>query len=59
MTEKERYETILAVLAEKVQEQARKIGFLEWENTDLKKKIAEAEASAKTEKTKSEKEIKK
>ena len=46
MTEKERYETLLAVLVEKVQEQARKIGFLEWENTDLKKKIAEAEAAA-------------
>ena len=43
MTEKERYETILAVLAEKVAEQERKIGFLQWENGDLKKKLAEAE----------------
>lgn len=45
MTEKERYETILAVMAEKVKEQERKIGYLEWENGDLnlKKKLAEAE----------------
>lgn len=43
MTEKERYETILAVMAEKVAEQERKIGFLQWENGDLKKKLAEAE----------------
>ena len=43
MTEKERYDTILAVLAEKVAEQERKIGLLQWENGDLKKKLAEAE----------------
>lgn len=43
MTEKERYETILAVMADKVKEQERKIGYLEWENGDLKKKLAEAE----------------
>lgn len=47
MTEKERYETILAVLAEKVAEQERKIGFLLWENGDLKKKLAEAEQHTK------------
>ena len=47
MTETERYETILAVLAEKVAEQERKIGFLQWENGDLKKKLAEAEQQAK------------
>ena len=52
MTEKERYETILAVLAEKIQVQASRIGFLEWENTDLKKKIAEAETSANMKKEK-------
>lgn len=48
MTEKERYETILAVLAEKVAEQERKIGFLQWENGDLKKKLAEAERHTKS-----------
>lgn len=42
MTE-EQYETILATLADKVKEQARKIGYLEWENADLKRKLAEAE----------------
>ena len=42
MTEKH-YETILAVLAEKVKEQESQIGFLTWQNDDLKKKLAEAE----------------
>lgn len=42
MTEKQ-YETILALLADKVKEQETKIGYLEWENDDLKKKLAEAE----------------
>lgn len=42
MTE-EQFETILATLADKVKEQARKIGYLEWENADLKRKLAEAE----------------
>jgi hypothetical protein len=42
MTEKQ-YETILALLADKVEEQKNKIGFLTWENEDLKKKLAEAE----------------
>lgn len=42
MTEKQ-YETILALLADKVKEQETKIGYLEWENNDLKKKLAEAE----------------
>ena len=42
MTEKQ-YETILALLADKVKEQETKIGYLEWENGDLKKKLAEAE----------------
>ena len=42
MTEKQ-YETILAVLADKVKEQERQIGFLTWQNDDLKKKLAEAE----------------
>ncbi len=43
MTERERYETVLAVLADKVKEQEVKIGYLTWENGDLKKKLAEAE----------------
>lgn len=47
MTEKECYETILAVMAEKVKEQERKIGYLEWENGNLKKKLAEAEQHTK------------
>ena len=42
MTEKQ-YETILALLTDKVEEQKNKIGFLTWENEDLKKKLAEAE----------------
>lgn len=47
MTEKERYETILAVLAEKIKEQERDIGYLKYQNDDLKKKLAEAEQQAK------------
>lgn len=43
MTEKERYETILAVLADKVKEQELQIGYLKWENGDLKNKLAAAE----------------
>lgn len=35
------YETILAVLTEKIQEQANKIGYLEWKCDDLKKKLEE------------------
>lgn len=42
MTEKH-YETILALLAEKVKEQESQIGFLTWQNEDLKKKLAVAE----------------
>lgn len=42
MTEKQ-YETILAMLADKVKEQETTIGYLKWENEDLKKKLAEAE----------------
>lgn len=33
------YETILTVLAEKIQEQANKIGYLEWKCADLKAKL--------------------
>jgi hypothetical protein len=54
MMEKERYETILEVLAEKVKEQASMIGYLMTQNTELENKIAEAEASANM---KAEKEI--
>lgn len=37
------YETILAVLAEKVKEQESKIGYLEWKCGDLQAKLKEAE----------------
>lgn len=37
------YETILAALADKIEEQAREIGYLKWKNGDLEKKLSEAE----------------
>ena len=43
MTEKERYETIIAVLAEKVRTQGDTIALQEWQITGLKEKLAEAE----------------
>ena len=43
MIEKENYETILTVLSDKVKDQELKIGYLQWENSDLKRKLAEAE----------------
>lgn len=47
MTENKMLETILDVLAEKIEAQDSRIGYLEWENADLKKKLAEAEQQAK------------
>ena len=46
MTEKH-FETILAVLAEKVKEQENKIGYLEWKCGDLQAKLTEAEEAEK------------
>ena len=43
MTEKERYETIIDVLAEKVKERGEKIALQQWRITDLERKLAEAE----------------
>lgn len=46
MTEMQ-YDTILAVLAEKVKEQENKIGYLEWKCGDLQAKLTEAEKERK------------
>lgn len=43
MTEKERYELIIHLLAEKVKEQGEKIALQEWQITGLREKLAEAE----------------
>lgn len=43
MTEKERYETIIETLAEKVRAQGEKITLQEWQITGLREKLAEAE----------------
>lgn len=37
------YDTIIAVLAEKVQEQANKIGYLQWKCEDLQNKLVSVE----------------
>lgn len=42
MTEKERYETMITVLVQKVKEQEATIGYLKWRNDDLEKKLTEA-----------------
>lgn len=42
--EKEHYEIILALLAEKVKEQESRLGYLGFIKSDLEKKLAEAEA---------------
>jgi FtsZ-binding cell division protein ZapB len=47
MTEKERYETILAVMADKIKEQEGTITLLAWQVDDLKTKLAEAEQHTK------------
>lgn len=47
MTEKERYETIIDVLAEKIKEQGAKIALQEWQITNLKTKLEEAEKGVK------------
>ena len=43
MTEKERYELIINLLAEKVKEQGEKISLQEWQIAGLREKLAEAE----------------
>ena len=43
MTEKERYETIIDVLTEKVKAQGEKINLQEWQIAGLREKLAEAE----------------
>lgn len=43
MTEKERYETIIDVLAEKVKEKSEKIALQQWRITHLEGLLAEAE----------------
>ena len=43
MTEKERYELIIHLLAEKVKEQGEKIALQEWQIAGLREKLAEAE----------------
>lgn len=42
MTEKERYETIITVLTQKVREQELTMGYLKWQVADLEKKLTEA-----------------
>lgn len=44
MTEKH-FETILAVLAEKIDEQAQNVSYLNWEVDNLKKELEECERS--------------
>lgn len=43
MTEKERYEIIIDVLAEKVKEKSERNALLSYRTTDLERKLAEAE----------------
>lgn len=40
---KSHFETVIALLTEKVQEQETKIGYLEWKCSNLKTKLEEAE----------------
>lgn len=44
---KEHYEIILALLAEKIEEQVKEIGYLKFRNDYLEKKLAEIEEGAK------------
>lgn len=46
MTEKH-FETILAVLAEKIDEQARNVSYLNWQADNLKKQLENCERSEK------------
>ena len=43
MTEKERYDIVIDALAEKLKEKSSKIAIQEWQITDLRRQLAEAE----------------
>lgn len=47
MLTNEQYEVVIAMLTEKVQAQEHELGFFKWRNSDLEKKLAEAEAQIK------------